>query len=184
MNFTIYNVGFTSLNIHKVETECTVIHALFLLVCLNYVAWTEFSCGVRFAIYFLLCYVLFFPFCRIYVVWDLLYFLFLCWGVMKIWIVWFSDCSSTSHALFFFSSKTRWGWWIIRWIWAFFFLMAGLRSFDRGNWFGPPKSNLPFWAPNQHSLFEPSFSFPMWYNKLLSNCRIGLVDRHIYNTDS
>ena len=42
MNFTIYYVGFTSLNIHKVETECTVIHALFLLVCLNYVAWIEF----------------------------------------------------------------------------------------------------------------------------------------------
>ena len=76
---------------------------------------------------------------------DLLYFLILCWGVMKIWTVWFSDCSITSHALFFFSSKTCWGWWIIVWIWAFFFLLAGLRSLDRGNWFGPPKSNLPFW---------------------------------------
>ena len=33
---------------------------------------------------------------------DLLYFLILYWGVMKIWNVWFSDCMSTSHALFFF----------------------------------------------------------------------------------
>ena len=87
---------------------------------LNYVAWTEFSCGVRFAIY--LC--INFPiFQNIFFV-DLLYFLILYWGVMKIWTVWFFFYFIVLVQVmlcFSFSSKTCWGLWIIVWIWAFSF---------------------------------------------------------------
>ena len=166
---------------------------------------------------------------------------------MNIWIFY---CISTSHALFFsFSAKTCWGLWMIVWIWAFFFLLAYLGSFHRGNWFGPPKPIFLFelinkrcgfeWKPeinmdralffilflkmvlscfpNHQSTwilidvdliaflydlelgfhfcflwqtklgfffgtslpcpFEPSFSFLMWYNKVLSKCQIW-VSRH------
>ena len=88
-------------HIHKVETECAIIHALFMLVCLNYVAWIEFSCGVRFAIYLCINFPILQNICFV----DLMYFLILCWGVMKIWTVWFFIlfyCISTSHALLFF----------------------------------------------------------------------------------
>ena len=44
----IYYVGFTSFNIHQVETECAVIHALFMLVCLYYrsLNWIFLLCEV------------------------------------------------------------------------------------------------------------------------------------------
>ena len=66
---------------------------------------------------------------------------------------------------FSFSAKTCWDLWIIVWIWAFFFLLACLGSFHRGNWFGPPRPNLPFWAHklkmwicmNRSHFFNPFF---------------------------
>ena len=114
---------------------------------------------------------------------------------MKIWSVWFSDCFSTSHALFFFSSKTCWGLWIVVWTWAFFFLPGkfiwasktcwGLWIvvwtwaffFLPGKFIWASKIKSSILGPNQHSPFEPSFSFPMWYNKLLSYCRIWVSGR-------
>ena len=66
---------------------------------------------------------------------------------------------------FSFSAKSCWGLWIIVWIWAFFFLLACSGCFHRGNWFGPPRPNLPFWAHklkmwicmNRSHFFNPFF---------------------------
>ena len=70
---------------------------------------------------------------------------------MNIWIFY---CISTSHALFFsFSAKTCWGLWMTVWIWAFFFLLACLGSFHRGNWFGPPKPIFLFELINKRCGF-------------------------------
>ena len=75
---------------------------------------------------------------------------------MKIWAVWFSDCFSTSHSLFFFSSKTCWGLWIVVWTWAFFFLLGKL-----------------IWASKiKSSVLGPKSHKSIWAKFFFSNCRI------------
>lgn len=94
----------------------------------------------------------------------------------ELWSVCFPDCFSTSHPhmLFFFFFFQ--GLWIIVWIWAFFFLLLGLESFNRGNLFGPPKPNLLFWA----------YKIKMWiliwmdfYRRLTQHRQSKIIDAYV-----
>ena len=68
------------------------------------------------------------------------------------------------------------GLWIIVWIWAFFFLLLGLESFNRGNLFRPPKPNLLFWA----------YKIKMWiwilmdfYRRLTQHRQSKIIDAYV-----
>lgn len=100
---------------------------MFLLICLNYLAWI--FCGMRYMQFFFFFFLhSLLSFCRIYVV--------MCGSSIvlcnPLWMKWFY-------------SHTCWGFWIKVWIWAFFFMLDRFGNFHRENWLGPPNSTLPFW---------------------------------------